>query len=121
MARIHDLKDLAAWQAVWEALGASGAPARLVFKRSPTCPLSLDAEAAFERFVASCPDGLADRFCRVDVIDRREVSRRIAEDTGVKHESPQALLLGAGRKVLWHASHRAIDERSLSAAINQTL
>ncbi len=67
----------------------------------------------FEGFVADLPEV---EILRVDVIDRREVSRKIAEDTGVKHESPQALLLGPGQEVLWHASHATIHGRSLAEA-----
>ncbi len=117
MGVIRDLDDLASWKALWDALAAPDAPARLVFKRSPTCPLSLDAEEAFERFVAGIPGDGADRFWRVDVISRRDVSRRIAEDVGVRHESPQALLLVGGRRVLWHASHRAITGATLAGAL----
>ena len=117
MGVIRDLDDLASWQALWEALASADAPARLVFKRSPTCPLSLDAEAAFERYAAGIPDDGDVRFWRVDVIARRDVARRIAEDVGVRHESPQALLLGGGHRVLWHASHGALRGDALAAAI----
>ena len=119
MADIRDLKDIDAWQALWDALAAPDAEARLVFKRSPTCSLSRAAEDAFERFVSAKPDGGPDRYCRVDVIAQRDVARKIAEDTGVRHESPQALLLGPGRRVVWHASHRAIHEASLAEAVKR--
>ena len=119
MAPIQPVKDVPAWEALWAAQAAADAPPALVFKRSPTCPISHRAEEAYERFAASPAAGTPLRLYRVDVIAARPASQRIAADTGVKHESPQALLLGPGRKVLWHASHDAIDEQALAKAVAQ--
>jgi bacillithiol system protein YtxJ len=114
---VQPLDSLPAWEGLWAAQAAADAPPALIFKRSPTCPISLGAEEAFDRFAASLPTDTPLRLYRVDVIAARPVSQRIAADTGVKHESPQALLLGPGRKVLWHASHRAVDEQALEKAV----
>jgi bacillithiol system protein YtxJ len=119
MADVEALQSPAAWDALWAAQAAADAPPALVFKRSPTCPISRRAEEAFERFAASPAAGTPLRLYRVDVIAARPASQKIAADTGVKHESPQALLLGPGRKVLWHASHHAIDEQALAKAVTQ--
>lgn len=51
----------------------------------------------------------------IDVVDQRPLSQGVARRTGVRHESPQALLFTGGRCV-WHASHGAITVASLSAA-----
>jgi bacillithiol system protein YtxJ len=121
MAQVEPLDSLPAWEQLWAAQAAADAPPALVFKRSPTCPISHRAEDAFDRFAASLKAGAALRLYRVDVIAARPVSQRIAADTGVKHESPQALLLGPGRKVLWQASHHAIDEQTLAMAADASL
>ena len=41
----------------------------------------------------------------------------VAEKTGLRHESPQALLLKDG-KVVWHESHGSIRVESLNQAVS---
>lgn len=90
---------------------AADAPV-LVFKHSRTCPVSHAAHAelqAFRRAHAAVP-------VRVVVVqDERPLSAALAAVTGVRHESPQALLLHRGA-VRWHASHGAITAARLAAA-----
>ncbi|MBU6367872.1 MAG: bacillithiol system redox-active protein YtxJ [Gemmatimonadetes bacterium] len=90
---------------------AADAPV-LVFKHSRTCPVSHAAHAeleAFRRSHAAVP-------VRVVVVqDERPLSAALAAGTGVRHESPQALLLHRGA-VRWHASHGAITAARLAAA-----
>jgi len=52
----------------------------------------------------------------VDVVKNRDISKKIASETGVAHESPQVLVLKNG-SVYWHASHSAIDKDQLEEAI----
>jgi bacillithiol system protein YtxJ len=85
----------------------------LLFKHSTTCPISGAAFAEYERFAAAHP-ALASGW--IEVVAERPLARLVSERTGVPHESPQALLLAGGR-VRWHASHGAITETSLSAAV----
>jgi bacillithiol system protein YtxJ len=54
----------------------------------------------------------------VRVIEERPVSLALAERVGVKHESPQAILIRDGRP-LWHASHGAITAGALAAAVQR--
>lgn len=117
MAAIETLENEPDWVACWQAQAAPDAGLLLVFKQSPICPTSHTAEAEFRGCASSLghPKGLTLKI--VDVVHRRPISRRIAEDTGVRHESPQALLIGANQKVLWHASHYQINEDSLRAAL----
>lgn len=90
---------------------ASDAPL-LLFKHSRTCPVSHAAHAelqAFRRAHGEVP-------VRVVVVqDERSLSQAIAAATGVRHESPQALLLHRGG-VTWHASHGGITAARLAAA-----
>lgn len=113
---MHELTDVASWAALWSGLAADGATSLIVFKWSPLCSISRAVEGVFERFAAGLPAREAERLCSVNVVDSREVSRQIARDTGVRHESPQVLVLGPGGEVLWHASHHSIDGASLAAA-----
>ena len=51
----------------------------------------------------------------VDVIADRPVARGLAQECGIAHASPQAILFRGGRPV-WDASHEAITAAALSAA-----
>ncbi len=75
-----------------------------MFKHSLTCGTSDAAYAEFRDFAGAGADGLASRCAVVEVQTAREVSDELARRTGVRHESPQALLLRDG-EAIWHASH----------------
>jgi bacillithiol system protein YtxJ len=45
-----------------------------------------------------------------------DLSKRVAERTGVAHESPQALWIRKGR-VGWHASHLDVTVEALTRAL----
>ena len=98
MGAITGLTDVTDWEVVWERLADDDASPVLVFKASPYCGVSRRAEAEVARFA-------------------RAVARRIADDTAVTHESPQALLITAGWTVAWSAIHYSIKESALSEAL----
>ena len=52
----------------------------------------------------------------VDVAEGRELTRSIETRTGVKHESPQVLIL-RGAKARWAASHGSITREAVGEAI----
>jgi bacillithiol system protein YtxJ len=86
-----------------------------VFKHSLTCPISGSAWGEFRRF-ADRPSQPAEVVYAVIEIQRaRPVSSALAERTGVRHESPQAILLRDAR-VVWHASHYQINQIALERA-----
>src|SRR5438067_10338752 len=105
MATITPLMSIPEWQALWDAQKSESAGGLLVFKRSPICPTSHFVEGIFNRYVKDLPESKDLRIVSVDVIGARPVSQQIAKDTGVWHESPQAILIRAGQKVAWDASH----------------
>jgi bacillithiol system protein YtxJ len=86
----------------------------LLFKHSPTCPISAGAFREYERFASAHPE-LATGW--IQVVAERPLARDVAERTGIHHESPQAILLVAG-EAHWDASHSAITEASLGAALD---
>jgi len=118
MGAITGLTNVAAWERVWDGLADPDAAPVLVLKTSPHCGLSRSVEARFLNFAGTLPDDSTLALLSVDVVNARVVARRIAADTGVTHESPQALLLVAGRKVAWNASHLSIGEESLANALS---
>jgi bacillithiol system protein YtxJ len=96
-----------------ELAAALAAPRYLLFKHSTSCPISAAAFAQYRRFAEAHPD-VATGW--IDVIAERPLARAVAERTGVRHESPQALVLETGA-VRWDASHGAITVASLEQAL----
>ncbi len=85
----------------------------ILFKHSPTCPISLFAHREVMRFRKSQPDAPV---YMVSVRQRRNVARHIAERTGVRHESPQILVLRRGN-VVAAASHDQITAELLTSLV----
>jgi bacillithiol system protein YtxJ len=86
----------------------------VVYKHSPVCGLSSRALREVRGFAEARP---ALPIYLVNVITRRDLSRQIEERTGIRHESPQAIVLRRGRPS-WHGSHRAVTEEALSGAVD---
>ena len=82
-----------------------------VFKHSETCPISANAYDQFNKFLYE--RDIAGYYLVVQ--EQRDLSNYIEEETGVKHESPQAFYFVDG-KVKWHASHDDINVSSLAQA-----
>ncbi|PYS41506.1 MAG: bacillithiol system redox-active protein YtxJ [Acidobacteria bacterium] len=100
----HDLEDL---------VDRSKTDPVLIFKHSTQCPISAQAYEEFTDFA----EGARGLVCgAVLVIENRRLSNAIAERFGLRHESPQALLIKDGR-VVWHASHWSITSESLTEAL----
>ncbi len=101
---IHDLQSfrqaIAAHQAV------------MLFKHSPICPTSAAAHGEWRDFREQRPD-VPTLF--VDVIADRAVARGLAEECGVAHQSPQAILFRGGEPV-WDESHHKLTCASLEQA-----
>src|SRR5215470_2645008 len=102
----HDLEQL---------LDRSKTDPVLIFKHSTQCSISTQAYEEFTDFA----EGLPNLICgAVLVVENRKLSNAIAERFGVRHESPQAILIKDGR-VVWHASHWSISPDSLREALSK--
>jgi bacillithiol system protein YtxJ len=86
----------------------------LLFKHSTTCPISAHAHREMSRLDA----GAAQSVSLVVVQTARPVSNEIAARTGVRHESPQAILLRRGKPV-WTASHYDITAAEVERAVRE--
>jgi bacillithiol system protein YtxJ len=84
----------------------------LLFKHSPACPVSGRAFAAYGEFNEEYPEVPTGW---IDVIAQRPWSQWVASETGITHESPQALVIRGGN-VAWHESHLAITADALADA-----
>ncbi|NJB84697.1 bacillithiol system protein YtxJ [Lewinella marina] len=74
----------------------------LILKHSTSCPISSMAKNRLEKQWDIEGDALEPYY--LDLIRYREVSNYIASEFGVRHESPQVLLIRDGRCV-YDASH----------------
>lgn len=88
------------------------APLVVVFKHSTRCGLSAAALIEVRQFAARHP---AVPVALLDVIADRTLSREVATRLGVRHESPQAIVLATGH-VIWHGSHSEVSLAALEDA-----
>ena len=91
---------------------ALAADAFLLLKHSYRCGVSRHAFNAYQAFTAT--HDIAHGW--IDVLEHRDLSDAIAQHTGIRHESPQAILLRDG-KAAWHATHFDISEGALKEAV----
>jgi bacillithiol system protein YtxJ len=86
----------------------------LLFKHSFTCGVSAEA---LDELISHLGEELTDvRYAMVTVQTHREVSNAVSSRLGVRHETPQALLVRNGR-VVWSASHFRVNADSLGKAL----
>ena len=80
----------------------------IVFKHSNACPISARAYREMEK--------LEDQVNMIEIQAAPELSRELANITGVRHESPQVILLRDG-KAVWNASHFDVNATTVSRAL----
>ena len=90
----------------------------LLFKHSYTCGIS--AEALDELISHLNEDYVEVRYAMVTVQTHRDVSNAVSSRLGVRHETPQALLVRDGR-VVWSASHFRVNAEELTKALRANL
>jgi bacillithiol system protein YtxJ len=90
----------------------------LLFKHSYTCGVSAEALDELVAHLNERAHGVP--VAMVTVQTHREVSNAIASRLGVRHETPQALLVRDGR-VVWSASHFRVTSQSVDHAIRSHL
>lgn len=99
------LEDEAAWE---HLVQRSERSAVVLFKHDPYCGIS----AAAHDEMARLPTEVA----IVDVAHQGPLAQRIARETGVRHESPQVIVLRA-HKPVWSASHWKITTNAVQEAL----
>lgn len=110
MIYMSDLKQITS-EAEWESiLQDSNENSVFLFKHSTTCPVSANAFKEYEAFSTDL-----DKYFLI-VSESRPVSNQVAEDLGIKHESPQIFLLNQG-KASWNTSHWNITEKNMKEAL----
>jgi bacillithiol system protein YtxJ len=97
------------------AVARSHSSAVLIFKHSVTCGIS--AHAYDELMTVLSDAGPLEAYI-VCVQSDRAVSLEIAQRFGIRHESPQLLMLVDGN-VRWFASHYTLTASAIRNALNQ--
>jgi bacillithiol system protein YtxJ len=87
----------------------------VIFKHSTQCSRSAAAYEEFQAFMAENP---ATPCVTVLVIEDRGLSEELEERFGIRHESPQAIVIANGIPV-WHANHSGVTARALEEAIEK--
>jgi bacillithiol system protein YtxJ len=91
-----------------------------LFKHSTACPVSARAYGEYQDFAASLKEDTPLRCGLILVIEDRSLSDLLSLKLGVKHESPQ-LLLVSERKAIWHASHYRLTKDSMERILKSNL
>jgi bacillithiol system protein YtxJ len=86
----------------------------VLYKHSTQCGICDGAIEEIRQFLKDHPG--AAEFFYLDLLAHRDVSNAIAQRLGVKHESPQAIVLEDG-KVAAVLNHRAIRVAALDKAL----
>ena len=82
----------------------------ILFKHSTTCPISASAYKQMSQVKGAVS---------LVVVQRaRDVSNEVESRTGVRHESPQAIVLRNGEAV-WTASHFDITSEAVEKALRE--
>ena len=112
-----DLRPLHHVDELHRLLAESESRPVLLFKHSYTCGVSVEA---LDELVTHLNDRGAKTFlphyAMVTVQTHRALSNAIAQKLGVRHETPQALLVKNGR-VVWSASHFRVTAAAVDDAI----
>ena len=81
----------------------------MIFKHSTRCSISKMVLSRFER---ENQETNLNAYL-LDLLVNRDISNQLSEDYGIKHESPQLLIIKDGQCVA-HANHNAINQLDLS-------
>jgi len=100
-----------------EALATSSTRPLVIFKHSEACGTSYAALDELLEHVTSRPGDA--EYVVVTVQQAREVSTAVARRLGVRHETPQVIVVRNGC-VLWSASHFRVTAEALQKTLEQT-
>jgi bacillithiol system protein YtxJ len=87
----------------------------LLFKHSRYCGVSAEALDELQSHIDSATGDVAYRM--VTVQTHRPISDAVAQRLGLRHETPQAILLRNG-KIVWNASHFRITATQLGEVLS---
>ena len=95
-----------------DAIARSQEAPTLLFLHDMWCPISGNAYKEMSKLTAEDQD----KTSLIDVTSGKALSHAIEEQTGIRHESPQVIVLRHG-KAIWNASHFGITAKAVTTAI----
>ena len=96
-----------------EVYSSSENKPNLFFKHSTRCSISSMALNGFER---NWNKEVECNLYFIDLIAHRDVSNKLAELSGVIHQSPQAIVVSGGQ-IIYSATHSGIDANDIESRI----
>ena len=112
---MKNLEPLLDVQSLDAALAESRERPVLLFKHSRYCGVSCEALDELQAHIEAGADGEA-AYKMITVQTHRSVSDAVVERLGLRHETPQAILVRDGR-VVWNASHFRITATQLDRVL----
>lgn len=88
-------------------------PSALLLKHGAHCPISANARDEVGSFEEDHPDVPV---YSLEVTENPALSRDVAESLGIRHESPQLILLNDGEPV-WHVEHYDISADDIESRL----
>lgn len=88
-----------------------------IFKHSTRCPVSSDARAEVESYLRQA-DASAPPVYINYVVESRPVSNEIESALGLRHESPQIMLVRSG-KAVWSTTHGGVRAAAMFQAATE--
>lgn len=114
MRNLTHLSDLDMLEA---AIAESRQRPVLLFKHSRTCGISCEA---LDELHSHIDGGVADASYNVVVVQsHRRLSDSISQRLGIRHETPQAILIRNGQAV-WNASHFRITAEAIGRVLKES-
>ena len=111
MQRLQPLTDISALDG---AIAESADRPVLLFKHSRYCGVSCEALDALQEHIQGADADITYRMITVQT--HRPLSDAISTRLGLRHETPQAILLRDG-KIVWNASHFRITTSQLDQVL----
>lgn len=107
---IEGWKELTSEQQLEAIINDSNTKPVAIFKHSTRCGISTRAKFVLEEDWDYTTEELD--FYYLDLLQHRNISNKIAEVTGVQHQSPQVILIKNGDPV-YEETHHAINPKEL--------
>lgn len=87
-----------------------------IYKHSIACGTCVFTLRNLDRVIEKASEKAT--FCFIEVRRNRELSNLVEKETGIRHQSPQLIILAGGR-VAWSASHGAIQTSAVLQALDE--
>ena len=97
-----------------QVLIASVSKTQIILKHSNSCGTSFFAKKDLE--INGFWDHKNANLNIIDVIRNRPVSLYFADKVGIRHESPQLVVI-SNKEVIWHGSHSAVNRSNVEKAL----